>query len=108
MSEEDRETALENEAEFMGYLIIASSADTFLAQSSIVNIDISHYNAKDHILLKEAIKIHAAIVSENFQRFFKLMETTNYLYACLMTHYLNAIRSIALNSIIRVLTIFSS
>jgi hypothetical protein len=58
------------------------------------------YTSDDRILMKEALKIHRIVISNDFNQFFKLIRgRTNFMFACLMLTRIQEMRRKAVESL---------
>ncbi|KAJ8866951.1 hypothetical protein PR048_032813 [Dryococelus australis] len=83
------------EAEFRAYTVLLNLNDSnFIWDLKRVRPNILHSNE-----VQFALRVHAAIHSQNYIKFFKLVRQTSYLNACLLQRYFSQVRISALISL---------
>ncbi|XP_035138910.3 germinal-center associated nuclear protein isoform X2 [Callithrix jacchus] len=84
-----------SEAEFQGYNVLLS-----LNKGDILReVQQFHPDVRNSFEVKFAVQAFAALNSNNFVRFFKLVQSASYLNACLLHCYFNQIRKDALRAL---------
>lgn len=96
-----RDKLLSNEADFMSYLILASSNDSLQTQDEIDQLDFPSLSQKEKI--KTAMRINFSISNSDTRTFFKLFKTVPYFFKCIMLFFLNDMRRIRLEQFSKVI-----
>ena len=81
----------------LAYQIIASSEDFIELQKLLKDMQKYEYTPSENLLLQEAIKISSTIQSNDYQRFFKMLKNTNYMFACIMLNFIERLRRQAIH-----------
>jgi len=76
--------------------LIASSQSVIEYTKLTSTINLNSFKLEERAFLTEAMKIASAVQTDNFQKFFKLFKSTNYMFACLMLTYFEQMRREAL------------
>ncbi|XP_055586084.1 germinal-center associated nuclear protein [Uranotaenia lowii] len=89
-----------NEAEFRGYVILLNLNDgNFLWEIKQLPKDILKSRE-----VRFALEVYFAVENNNYVRFFRLVEKTTYMNACILLRYFNQVRSRALQTMLRAYT----
>uniref|UniRef100_UPI00398F1885 germinal-center associated nuclear protein n=1 Tax=Pristiophorus japonicus TaxID=55135 RepID=UPI00398F1885 len=98
-----KDTYCENEAEFRGYHVLLN-----LNEGDILR-EVQQFRpiVRNSPEVKLAVQAFAALNSNNFVRFFKLVKTASYLSACILHRYFKQVRREALKTLNFALTVSS-
>lgn len=92
--------ACPNEAEFRAYIVLLNLNDG----NFMWEVQQLHSEIQQSRQIKFAISVYSALDKNNYVRFFKLVQSTSYLNACILLRYFNQVRYRALLTIIKCFT----